>query len=230
MSDENKPEDVETVVDVDEIEIDDSDDAKSAVPAARSAKSASTMSPAWAVASMLAVLGLVVGIIGGYFGVRSYLNRGTEDVRDSVLLTAETAALNITTIDPKNPDKFRQNIESVMTGRALQELRGKGFQELLDRKDSPGKLESRVARSAATEVNRGDKAGKALVYVEVLASAPNQPQVKQIMGFLISVRKIDGKYLAETVVPYAPIPVQDQPTQPNPGAPQPNPAPRQGGN
>lgn len=183
----------------------------------------------WTIAGLIAAVGLIVGLIGGIVGVRAYLNGSTAQVRDAIVTTAETAAMNVTTIDPRNPDKFKENVESVLTGRALQELRGKGFQEVLSRKDAPGRLESRVRRSAATEVNRGDKEGKALVYVDVVAKAPGQPDVPQTMGFLISVRKIDGKYMADAIAAFNPIPYADQ-GRGNPGGAQPNPTQAPGGN
>lgn len=196
----------------------------------RSTRSSVLPSGTWMVAGLLAVVGLVLGVVGGIIGVRAYLDGGTVRVRDAVLATAETAAMNVTTIDPKNPDKFKQNVESVLTGRALQELKGKGFQEVLERKDAPGRLEGRVRRSAATEVNRGDKAGKALVYVDVVAKAPGQPDVPQTMGFLISVREIDGKYMADAITAFNPISYADQ-QRANQGGAQPNPnQQRPGGN
>ncbi|GAB11804.1 hypothetical protein GOARA_088_00680 [Gordonia araii NBRC 100433] len=182
-----------------------------------------------ALASLVAIVGLVVGVIGVVVGYRAYHDGRTENVRDAVLATAETAAMNVTTIDPRNPDKFKENVESVLTGRALQELRGKGFEEVLSRKDAPGRLEGRVRRSAVTEVNRGERAGKALVYVDVVAKAPNQPNVNQTMGFLISVRNIDGNYMADSIAAFNPISYADQranqrgaqqnqnPNQQNPG-------------
>lgn len=201
--------------------------AKSAKPAklvkdAKAALLAGGLGGSWTIAGLIAVVGLIVGLVGGIVGVRAYINGSTAQVRDAVVATAETAAMNVTTIDPRNPDKFKENVESVLTGRALQELRGKGFEEVLSRKDAPGRLESRVRRSAATEVNRGEKAGKALVYVEVVAKAPGQPDVPQTMGFLISVRKIDGKYMADSIAAFNPIPYADQ-QRGNPAGAQPNP-------
>lgn len=195
----------------------------------RTALVAGRLGGSWTIAGLIAVVGLIVGVIGGIVGARAYMNGATAQVRDAVVTTAETAAMNVTTIDPRNPEKFKENVESVLTGRALQELRGKGFEEVLSRKDAPGRLESRIRRSVATEVNRGEKAGKALVYVDVVAKAPGKADATQTMGFLISVRKIDGKYMADAIAAFNPIPYADQ-QRPNPAGGQPNPPQPPGGN
>ncbi len=183
----------------------------------------------WPLAGAVAAIGLVVGLTGAFVGFRAYQDGRTESVRDAVLATAETAAMNVTTIDPKNPEKFKQNVESVLTGRALQEMRGAGFQEVLSRRDAQGRVESRVRRAAVTEVNRGDRAGKALVYVDVIAKAPGKPDGSQTMGFLISVRKTDGKYMADTIAPLNAIAYADQQGAKTGGA-QPNSTQQPGGN
>lgn len=212
----------------------DGEAAESRERAAKSGPSrpnASTL--AWAVAAVIAVVGLLFGAFGVYSAVKSYSAAPVASVRDSVLEAAQIAVVNVTSIDPKDPEKFKQNAASSLTGNALQQVSGQGYQDLLSRKDSPGRTQSRVVRSAVTELDADAKTGKALIVIETVAKVPGQPDVPQPMTFSVSVKQADGRYKADSIVPLSGIELGPQGANPvggQQGSPRPGTAPQNGGN
>ncbi|MFT3900964.1 MAG: hypothetical protein QM728_12075 [Gordonia sp. (in: high G+C Gram-positive bacteria)] len=229
MSDEKKVDDAidDAVEAVDEATDDDAsgDDGEAATadkPATRSrGADDSATRLIWAVAGIIAAVGLIVGILGAYNGFRGYRDKPVEKARNSVLEAAQAAVLNVTTLDPKNPTKFKKNIDSSLTGRALQEMRtNAAYQQLMHNPKATGRTESRPLRSAVTELNSGSKKGKALVAVQTVAKVPGQPEVPQVMVFLVSVVDTPDGYKAELLEPLSGIQLQQaaSPVGARPGA------------
>ncbi|MFT4201082.1 hypothetical protein [Gordonia sp. (in: high G+C Gram-positive bacteria)] len=222
MSEESKPDEAldDTVDEVTDEATDTADEAADAAdeateavdeqPAAGRSASGDTASKiAWATAILIAVIGLIVGVWGAYTGVRAYTAKSSESVRDGVLESAQTAILNITTLDPKDPQKFKANIESSLTGKALDEMRAsEGYKSLLNHPQARGRTQSRVIRSAVTELNADAKSGKALVFVETVAKVPGQPEVPQVMVFTVTVDHTDSGYKASSLEPLSGIQLQ----------------------
>lgn len=213
----------------------DEDDADQDEPSARS--------PFSSLALALAVAALVGAIVcAGYFGytgIRAYtVDSARDTLRTESVDAAEQAVLNITTVDPSDSKAWKKRLESSLTGDALKQVSDEIFtnieQQVASSTQKPGKIESVIARSAATEVDSADDRAIVLVYANVKAISPTQPVGQSQMGFLLTMVDVDGVRKAEKVVPLQTIMFDDtqSPIQQAPGAPAPTttaPAP-EGGN
>ncbi|WP_347957813.1 hypothetical protein [Gordonia aichiensis] len=163
----------------------------------------SSMALAAAVAALIAAV-VCLGYFG-YTGIKAYtVDAATETLRTESVDAAEQAVLNITSVDPTDAAGWKKRLESSLTGEALKQVNASVVADIEKQVQASGgkagKIESRIARSAATEVDRSEDRATVLVYANVKSTVPNQPVAQQQMGFLLTMVDVDGTRKAEKVV------------------------------
>ncbi|EGD55297.1 hypothetical protein [Gordonia neofelifaecis] len=175
-------------------------------------------SPLASLALAVAVAALVAAVVcAGYFGytgIRAYTVDSTAtQLRDESVDAAEQAVLNITIVDPKDTEGWRKRLESSLTGDALKQVNTGDFaklaQQVNDSGGQIGKLDSRISRSAVTELSTDDDTATVLVFANVTATQNGQPTQQNQMGFLLTMVDVDGTRKATKIVPLSPITYTD---------------------
>ncbi|MGB3301206.1 hypothetical protein [Gordonia sp. (in: high G+C Gram-positive bacteria)] len=179
---------------------------------------ASPRSPLASLALASAVAALVAAVVClgyfGYTGIRAYTtDSARETLRTESVDAAEQAAINITTVDPSDPEGWKKRLESSLTGDAWKQVNAQVVadveRQVAASGSKPGKIESQVSRSAATEVDADENRATVLVYVKVKATVPNQQAAANQMGFLLTMVEVDGIRKAEKVVPLQAVAYSD---------------------
>ncbi|GAC67906.1 hypothetical protein [Gordonia soli] len=175
------------------------------------------------VVALLAVLAAVVCAV--WFGYRAYdayfVQKPIQVARDGAVDGAESAVLNVTTVDAKDTAGWRKRIESSLTGKARQQLTAQDFNQLNSMVSQAGNqaasLSSRLLRSAPIEINADENTGKVLVYVAATSKRDNEAGVTQTMGFSVSMVKEGDVWKAGDIAPLNDISYSDDQSAPAAG-------------
>lgn len=179
---------------------------------------ASARSPIASLALAAAVAALIAAVVClgyfGYTGIRAYtVDSEADQLRNESVDAAEQAVLNITAVDPKDTAGWKKRLESSLTGDALKQVNTGVVADVEQRVAASGgqvgKLESRITRSATTELSTDDDTATVLVFANVASTIPNQPVAQQQMGFLLTMVDVDGVRKATKVVALNPIDYTD---------------------
>ena len=205
------------------------DDNRQAEPAETNTAASGTDAPGsvrhWsaslALAAAVAALIAAVLCLGwfGYTGIRAYaVDAGREQLRTESVSAAEQAVLNITEIDPSKMDEWKKALDSSLTGEARSQVDDGTIGQLRQLAQQNGKdagrTESRISRSAATEVNTDEDTATVLVFANVKSVVPGQETVESVSGFLLTMVDVDGVRKASKVVPLDGIVYDESSAQP----------------
>ena len=171
---------------------------------------------ATALAALLAILALAAAIVFGFKAYKIYfVEKPIQTARDDSVDAAETAILNITTIDPRNTAEWKKRVDASLTGKAAEQITKDSVNQLNSQIASAGAgqaatLTSRLKRSAATEVNADDGKATVLVFVDATSKRENEAGVTQTMGFQVSMtRADDDRWLADNITPTNAMPLEE---------------------
>ncbi|GAB20295.1 hypothetical protein GOEFS_110_00230 [Gordonia effusa NBRC 100432] len=183
------------------------------------------------IAFSLAIVALVaaVGAVGvfGYRAYDVYFNeKPSQSARENAVDAAETAILNVLTIDPRDPGAWQRRIDSSMTGEARKQFTVQVVNSLRERLskagDNAATITARITRSAATEVNVDDQTGSVIVYAAATPKRNGKAEESTPFGFLVTVGKEGGDHWRATnVTPLDSMALQEPATgdtQQQPGA------------
>ncbi len=182
------------------------------------------------VAAVLALVALVAAIVfAGLYGYRwyddSFNKEPVQTARDDALGGAEQVMLNFLNIDLKDRKAYEARLQTSVLGDARTQLLGSdGLGRLLQADpNSAAVLTAKLARSSVVELNTDDNTAKALVFVVVTASRPDEASTSQTMGFQVQVTKDGSAWKANDIQPLDSVAID--PTAPAAGGSTGTPAP-----
>lgn len=170
----------------------------------------------------VAVVALIVAVCAvGFYGYRAYdvyfNEKPAQSARENAVDAAETAILNVLTIDPKDPGAWQRRIDASLTGEARKQVTSQIIEslrtQLQQAGDNAASLTARITRSAATEIDVEDQSGAVIIYAEATAKRKNEAGQIVPFGFLVTVGKQDGDHWRATnITPLDSMAVTEQPT------------------
>lgn len=156
------------------------------------------MMPARIVTAVLAVVAISAAVYFGYgWGHALFVEKPTATTRDDALAGAREAAINLSSYDAANLDKSFADIESSITGDAMQNDLNATKSQITDQlRQTKAKTDAAVLDATLTEFNKDDGTGKALVVLASTTTWPNQPVRKVKVTVRITVEDVDGIWKA----------------------------------